>query len=480
MRALLLIHRYLGIIGGALMVSWCASGFVMMYVSYPRLTEPERLASLEPIAWSACLGSPNALAEDAASELHVEMLAGRPILREQRAAGPALLDLCTGQPLARVTPAAAATVAAAYLQQKAQLVELLDQDQWTVQGQFRSERPLYHFVAKDESRREVYVSSVTGRLVQATTRRQRFWNWLGAIPHWLYVFELRRHPGPWAQVVIGSSLLGCFLTLTGLYLGFRRLPVLSWRALRSAHAWHHSTGVVFGLFTLSWVGSGLMTMQPWGWLDSSPLARPDVRGRPPSLAQLQTALRALSTTLEGSQFVSIESRPNDGAIFFIARTASGHAQRLDANGRPAPFTKRDWAALADRLGGSATRLTHEDAYLFAHHDEPVSLPAYRIQLSDPAQHTLYFDADTGALTAQLDSNARAQRWLEGLHRLDLFPALRRRPVWDLLVLSLLTGVSAVCVTGAWLAYRGLFVRGRKVRVPKGDVAGLARFVDRAP
>src|SRR4051812_15512122 len=98
MRVLLLLHRCLGIIGGALMVSWCASGFVMMYASYPQLTELRRIASLEPISWNACVGSPNALPEDPTTPFHVEMLAGRPVLREERSTGPALKDLCSGAP----------------------------------------------------------------------------------------------------------------------------------------------------------------------------------------------------------------------------------------------------------------------------------------------------------------------------------------------------------------------------------------------
>ena len=38
-RLILLLHRYLGIAVGALMVMWCLSGIVMMYVSYPALRE---------------------------------------------------------------------------------------------------------------------------------------------------------------------------------------------------------------------------------------------------------------------------------------------------------------------------------------------------------------------------------------------------------------------------------------------------------
>ena len=40
---LLLLNRYLGIALGALMVIWCLSGVVMMYVSYPALSRDARV-----------------------------------------------------------------------------------------------------------------------------------------------------------------------------------------------------------------------------------------------------------------------------------------------------------------------------------------------------------------------------------------------------------------------------------------------------
>ncbi len=465
MRALLLIHRYLGIIGGALMVCWCLSGFVMMYVSYPELTEPERVASLAPIDWSACKGAPNALPADATAGFRIEMLAGRPVLVDDHLPHPVLSDLCSGAPLAKVTPVVAASAAAAYLSGSApRLAGSIVGDPWTVSGRFSADRPLYHFVAGDDEGTEVYVSSASGRVVQVTRREQRFWNWLGAIPHWLYLYELRRHPEQWAQVVIVASLLGCFLTLTGLYLSLRRLRVLPRLVAatpQSPRVWHSLSGFVFGLFTLSWVASGLMSMQPWGLLDSSALDTKRLQGPSPSAARWQAALRSLSVRLAGSQFVSVESHWSDGAPFFVARSPDGHGHRLDGEGRAALPDERDWSALAHRLGCSpATLLTHEDAYLFAHHDETVALPAYRVALGDPAHHTLYFDATTGLLQAQFDQTARAHRWVEGLHRVDLLPVLRRRPLWDSLVIVLLSGVSVVCLTGAWLAYRSLFVRER--------------------
>ncbi len=465
MRALLLIHRYLGIAGGALMTSWCLSGFVMMYVAYPALSETRRMASLQPLAWSACPGAPKALPDDPSAAFRIEMLGGRLVLAQDGSPRATLKDLCSGARITRVSASDAEAVATAYLGGKAALSSsLIESDQWTVSGQFAAERPLYRFVARDELHTELYVSSVSGRLVQVTTGRQRFWNWLGAIPHWLYLFELRRHPAHWTALVIGGSLLGGWLTLTGLGLGFLGVRGVLRRASHSArrgHAWHHLSGLVFGGFTLSWLASGLLSMQPYGLLESKPLDRHRVQGQPPSLRALASALQALSVSLSGNAFVSLEAQPSNGFPCFVAHAADGGSERLNATGQSAPLTTRDWLMLAEQLGSPPPALlTHEDSYWFAHHDQEVSLPAYRFTLPDTAGHTLYFDARTGALEAQLDRNARAYRWIDGLHRVDLLPAVRRRPFWDLLVLPLLGGVSVVCVTGAWLGYRGLFVRQR--------------------
>ena len=45
-RALVVLHRYLGVAVGFLMAVWFVSGIVMMYVGFPRLTESERLRAL--------------------------------------------------------------------------------------------------------------------------------------------------------------------------------------------------------------------------------------------------------------------------------------------------------------------------------------------------------------------------------------------------------------------------------------------------
>src|SRR5258707_4401720 len=220
-RPILLLHRYLGIAVGALMVMWCLSGVVMMYQSYPALGEGARLAHLEPIAWKGCCKIPDTLPAGAQpGSIGIEMLGGRPVLFLGGNSRP--IDLVTGALIESISLGQAAGVAKRFATTNSpqpRLLGLIDRDQWTVSGDFNSERPLFRFGLGDAADTELYVSSSSGRAVQLITARERFWNWLGAVPHWLYFTELRRHAGGWSQVVIYASLLGCFLTGIGIYLG---------------------------------------------------------------------------------------------------------------------------------------------------------------------------------------------------------------------------------------------------------------------
>ena len=53
-RTMVILHRYLGIAIGLLMVMWFISGIVMMYVPYSRVQEAERVRIQSPISWQSC------------------------------------------------------------------------------------------------------------------------------------------------------------------------------------------------------------------------------------------------------------------------------------------------------------------------------------------------------------------------------------------------------------------------------------------
>jgi hypothetical protein len=472
-RCLFLLHRYLGIAVGTLMAMWCLSGVVMMYVSYPALDENSRLSHLAAINWAGCCTISDVLQSDAGPvrDFRVEMLSGRPVLylRSTLRAPVQLVDLTTGSALSAITPAQAANVAKSYLSQSLSsflaLLGTIDYDQWTVSESIDPDRPLYHFSLGDPQRSELYVSSKTGQVVQMTTGRERFWNWLGAVPHWLYFAQLRRKAALWSRFVIVASLMGCFLAVIGLYIGvhqFLRQPRGCWSPYRGFNLWHHIAGLLFGVFTLTWVLSGLLSMNPWGWLEgaSAEPERSRLRGADLSGAQPRAALRALENN-HPANLVSIQLAPLSGRLYFMARASNGERWRLDEFGNAGPLNEVDLAYIAGSLKGSGPAdtprlITHEETYYFTHHRDRARLPVYRLDSRDGSGALYYIDPVSGDLLAKIDRGAQRYRWWhEGLHRIDFVPALRARPQWDALMLALMSGVTATCLTGAYLGYRRL-------------------------
>lgn len=471
MRLLLLTHRYLGMGMGTLMVMWCLSGVVMMYHNYPALDEASRVRQLTPIIWDGCCKiSGEALAdEDSVEGLQLEMLAGAPVLRLVGKQASRVIDLHTGLAIAGVSTEQAALVAATYAQASSpktpERIALIDYDQWTVSGEFDSERPLYRIDWHDGIGTEVYVSSATGRAVQMTTAGERFWNWLGSVPHWLYFAQVRHHASLWSGIVISTSLIGCFLAAIGIYIGvlqWVRQPKGRWTPYQGFNRWHHIAGLVVGVFTLSWIVSGMLSMNPWGWLEGAGAQqeRTLIRNGPATTGrQIKAALQAFASA-RPAELASLKSAPINGGLYFIATASGGERSRFSAVAVSAPLKDADLAYVAGALGGTRSApalelITQEDAYHFSHHGEPAQLPVFRLILADGTRY--YLDAVSGGLIAKLDRSARAYRWLhEGLHRMDFTAAMRGRPQWDLLVLVLMSGATLLCVTGAYLGIRRMF------------------------
>ena len=179
MRAVLVAHRYLGIATGALMIMWCLSGIVMIYVPYPRLAERERLDALPPISWSGCCqGVDAALRTGGFDDLRIEMLAGHVVLRESE---PRPVDIQSGTVVQDVTVAQAGQVAEGFARPTEpvahapapRLLAVVNDDTWTVSGIRAAERPLYRFALDDRAGTEVYVSSVSGRAARLAAASSR-------------------------------------------------------------------------------------------------------------------------------------------------------------------------------------------------------------------------------------------------------------------------------------------------------------------
>lgn len=475
-RALILLHRYLGILLGILVSLWCLSAFVMMYVRYPALTEAEALAGLDALSLAKCCrGVAEAVGRGPVHSFRIESVAERPMLTiDGGGSRPLLIDLASGDVM-EIDATTARAQAARYLANAGtggaiRSGERIGRDQWTVAGGFDLHRPLYRFRAGDAAATEVYVSGTTGAVVQQTTRTERFWNWFGSVVHWLYPVVLRQHPAAWAQVIVWTTIASLFLVATGIWIGLRQYRTRGngrKSPYRGAALWHHYFGLVCGLLTLAWLASGLFSVNPWGFLESG--GDSDDRRRlagteidPDRLPAVLEGLRRLEQSAGSRKVVRIDSNLFAGEFALLSYGPDGRSVRQHPlTLEPWPVSREDLERAGDLLAAahasvaSARLVPDEDSYYFAHH-EPVQLPVYRIILDDDDRTRYYLQPDSGRLLMKVDANGRWHRWLfEAMHRGDFAGWLRRRPVWDVVLGCLLLGVSVSAVTGTWLGGRRL-------------------------
>lgn len=471
-RWLYLIHRWIGIVTCLLFLVWFVSGLVMVYVPYPALTASERLAGLPPIDWGRVRIGP------------VE--AGR-LADPRTAPDSAVLEMLAAEPVWRITPPGkevvtvsaqigevrgpadadtARRVAEAFGRRAVIDVERLQRDQWTVAGGFDRHRPLYRVRLDGADRRDLYVSGTTGAVVQETTARERFWNWLGSVPHWIYPTLLRQDSGAWRQVVLWISGPCILVAVTGIWIGLlrtrlgeRRFPAGRMTPYHGWMLWHHVAGLAGGLTLLLWIFSGWLSVDPGHLfrsvgLDPAAEAAYVRAGRPPSIDAAALAEAA------GANVKRVTLRWAAGRPWLVVERPAA-AVVLDARTLTPASARRTAliAAVGSLLPGerilSVQQLTAADLYWYQV-GAPPRLPVLRVKFGDDAGTWVHVDPVTGDLLGKLDRRGRIYRWLFDLfHKWDLNVLTGNRPAWDgVLWLLSLAGI-VISISGIRAGWRRL-------------------------
>jgi PepSY-associated TM region len=479
-RFLIYAHRWLGISGCVLFVAWFASGIVMMYVRMPEITAAERIARLEPLDLSAGRVSPADLAGADVERVRINMLAGRPVYRfaPGGAGGSRGVYADSGEALTPMTQDQALDLARRFAPEQSATLSyasfLSDPDQWTLSGDARRAMPLHRIALGDRDSTEVYISQGTGEVVMRTTARGRRWAYAGAIPHWLYFTPLRRHGPLWTQTIIWLSTAGCALCLSGLVWGIWRISLRRRYRLKREYShspyaglmrWHHYAGLLFGVAAFTWIFSGLLSMDPWDWHPSNTPTRQQrdaVAGGPLRISDL--TLDRIRASLQQSFSPSVRfgvTRPSrpirelEIVQFRGERFLVGDALLVSLD----TPERGSFAAFADDLMLASAReampgvpikdtvwLEEYDAYYYDR-THALRLPVLRLRYLDPQQTWLYLDPSRGSIVRKEERLSRANRWLyHGLHSLDFRVLYARRPLWDIVVITLSLGGLVVSAT----------------------------------
>jgi hypothetical protein len=450
------IHRALGGVSALLIACWFASGSVMLFARYPELSERERLLHAPLIPAGSDVRLPPELRAFIdggglrdGTRLRLSMLEDEPTwsfvappsARKAWRAG-------ANQPIAPLDRARALAEVERHYRRQARVLEVLSApDQWTVGRSDRGDFPLYHAALDDAAGTEVYLAAVSGETVQLTRRSERFWCWLGAIPHWIYPALLRRSFTAWRNTVWLLAGLGFAVACSGLAAGIRAAivrrrsraePVVREPYLR----WHQTIGLSFGALACAWLASGAMSLDPITFGRGEP--------SPAELARLYGELRAVPDSSIARAFArcsawrpvrELELAALSGKAFALCSAAPNHTRLIDLND-PRLQLRRELTT--SDLSAPAELRTEPDAYYYATHAaRPLALPYLYLSLASPEDTTFYIAPTRARVALTVTRDRRAKRWLfHALHSWDYPPLYTRPRLWRAWMLAcMLAGVS---------------------------------------
>src|SRR5579862_3119896 len=286
-KLLIYSHRWLGIGITVMFLVWTLSGVVLMYYGHPQITAGERLLRLDPIDFSTASVTPAEAAANSGIKpyrVRLSMYDGRPVYRLTRNSigNWSAVYADTGEILPRMGREQALKWMKQFAPEFASTMTydayLPGPDEYTRIPTLAGFAPLHRIAMNDPAGTEYYISEKSSDIIQKTTRKGRILAISGYILHNLFFFRQRTWWTPMLDFIAWTAML---MAATGIVLGiwrvalkprFRHKGVLSYTPYSSWMKWHHYAGLIFGLFSISWVLSGMIPISTFpiaGWTDVS-------------------------------------------------------------------------------------------------------------------------------------------------------------------------------------------------------------------
>jgi PepSY-associated TM region len=482
MRVLTLLHRWWGVAFCLLFAMWFASGIAMHFVPFPSSSEADRFAALLPIDPDRVGHGPaEAVAASGIAEVLRVRLVGRSDGPIYLISGPSAFRTLRASDLADGAVNSTRTaldIASDYARAReldtarAHAGEPIAFDQWSVSGEFDSDRPLYRSALNDDAGTELYVASTTGDVVLVTTRGVRAVNYIGSIAHWIYPTSLRHHLQAWTSMMWWLSLLAWIGAGFGVVIGLAQLTVGNRGATlpyRGLQAWHYRFGLVCAPFVLGFAFSGWLSMDDGRWLKGHD-ARADARAITSTAdwSKLSPGDRSSAGVKEiewfafgGNIYRRERASPEQQQLY----ETSPNIALLDGGLLRAGEIDHAIGHLATGCAPASIIATGDDG---AVKSRMPNAPVFRAVCGDS-----WFEIDgaSGALLDRLDAPQRAYRRIfESLHTLRFWPLTSHPLLRTILIVALCGCGFAFSLTGVVIGMRRLLISLRpfsrsKTRVP---------------
>ncbi len=455
---------------GILFFVWFASGLVMVYHTFPKVSPTDRLAKMD------LLSAEELPTIDSVIARNTKILHGRG-LTLNKYLGQAIFSSGKDQVFADSTDHAAQITSERIIQvaklwngsEIARIDTLNKVDQWIPFGYYDVYFPIYKFHFADEQQHQLYIASTNGDVLQYTDRDGRFWAWLGAIPHWVYFTQLRQNSSLWMEVVIWLAAIGCIMCLAGLfmslYVSFKSKRVVPYK--KTWFKWHHILGLIFGVISITFAFSGLMSLaNASGWVPQPHMAEHPMRTINKGINPADYRLDYRDVLAAYPETRQIEWHAFAGRPYYTIRS-NNEVRYVDAtniNPKELALSQEDCEDAVKLVHGEGvkfetTYLTEPETYYIGRKHQ-VSLPVWRIEVMDVDdidRSTYYINPETGS-TRYVNRTSRWMHWLyPALHSLSFTWLVKYPLLWSVVMWVCMIGGAALSLTGVWLSIKYLIL-----------------------
>lgn len=467
-------HRVLGTVLSILFLMWFLSGFVMIYHTFPKVAHQDKYLHMD--ALSGNIQSPDSVLQqlfnnDTIFKLSLKSYQNKPhfeVLNTQGSFRISATDSIAIQNNNTPQFSDIKNYAQRWVDADIIQVDTLNQlEQWIPFSYLKKDFPIYKFYFGDKNQHQLYVSGVSGEALQFTNNNNRFWAWLGAIPHWIYFTSLRQDSQLWMNVVITLSALGCIMCIAGIIMGIRSYIIHyrrknKWKSpyKKLSYKWHHILGFVFGIFVFTFCFSGMMSLADlphWIVKVHNPSIQKSMMMPQPITIQnykldTRKIVEAYPQRVKSIEWASFGNLPlykvvvDNRLITINASTDSVQTLQLNEEDIRRRISETHNEPIHISL------LTEYDNYYVGLTDH-LPLPIYKIEVEDADKSTYYIAPNTGNIR-YFNTNDKVHRWLyQALHSYKTGFLSRHPVLWNILMWSTMLGGTLVSITGIYLSIK---------------------------
>lgn len=471
------LHRILGTVLSILFVMWFLSGLVMIYHHYPSIDSEwlnkQRAAvkhsNILPI--DSIIHAIPAEQTDSITQIRLYACGSEPLYQVTTSGGDFILSANNGTLSDSIPSGTLEQNAALLFQNDAVLTEkMLDIDVWLIGVGPQGDHPVHHYICpRSIDGRELYLSSRTGEPLQYTDSDSRLWAWLGPIPHWIYITWLRSSGRqPWTDVVLWLSGIGTIMVLLGIIIGIRSWVIGCKRRkkygtpyVKPLFRWHHLGGMLFGLFVLTWIFSGYMSLEKVPeWMvpvSKQHNIQDEMRGCFLNAKQYAVSDSAILAAYPGTKTITWTAF--DGKPVLKVQTADSLYLVDAADSLMRPFVVNTnvceaWMKNVCQQDAAvkATLLSDYDNY-YINLKTPPPLPVVKVEVDDADESAYYINPST-LDCRYYNNNQRMRVWLyKGLHCFSHSWFAKHDTLHLSLLWLFMIGGTMVSITGLVLGYK---------------------------